>query len=149
MPSPVLLADLLAAAAFAVLAATDLLDRRLPRRWMALFVLLALAGAMLRGGATGLGLALVSGLVAAFPFWALRRLRPRQDPRWQLGGGDLRLAFALGAWLGALPALLLLAAASALAGLAGLALRRSQPLGSWCFAAWAVAAMAGRFWNAG
>lgn len=126
--------DAMAAAVLAVLAVTDFRRHRLPWRWMAALVALALLSAVLKGGWMGLVIALVSGLVAALPFWTLRRLLPRDDARWRLGGGDLRLAFALGAWLGALPALLLLAVASGLAGVAGFALKRAQPLGTWCVA---------------
>ncbi|MDB5412255.1 MAG: Type leader peptidase family [Rubritepida sp.] len=141
MPSLVTLLDGLAAAVLTVLAITDLRSRKLPREWMFLLIALTLLRTMAAGGLAGLAIALASGAIAAGPIWALRLALPPGDPRWRLGGGDLRLAFALGIWLGALPALFILAVGSALAGLFGLAaaslgrgLDRSQPLGTWCIA---------------
>jgi len=103
--------------------------RRLP--WPLVQGLLVVG--LLRHGLGAVPMTLASAVVAAAPLWLLLRLGPSGRPRWHMGGGDLRLAFALGAWLGALPALFVLALAGAAAGLAGLVARHaSQPFGAWC-----------------
>ncbi len=124
--------EALAFALLALMAVTDARSRRLPlwATWGLLALGLALGAA---GGAVALGWALASALLAVAPLWLLRRA-PRLRPG--LGGGDLRLALGLGAWLGAPLALAVLALAAGAAALAGHALRRpDQPFAPWALAA--------------
>lgn len=137
IPLSGLLPDLPAALAFAALALTDCRSRRLPRPIMALFFLAGGAAAAWRGGFGGLAFGLAGAIVAALPLVLLRRLLPRH---WRLGGGDVRLAAALGLWLGATTALFVLAFGAALGVIWGIIprARRRQPdipFASTCFAA--------------
>ncbi len=105
-------ADALAALILAALAWTDLRRHRLPRPLMAGLVLAGFLSTLLRDGPAGLPPALLSAALAGLPLLLLRRAIGR---RWPLGGGDIRLAAALGLWLGAATALPVLAAGAMLA----------------------------------
>jgi prepilin signal peptidase PulO-like enzyme (type II secretory pathway) len=108
------LCTLAIAALLLMLAVIDLRHRRLPHPLTAALAVLGLAHGMLAGGtlAPPWG-ALGAGLLVASPFWLLRRLAPAPG---RVGGGDVRLAFAIGCLLG--PGGGLLAAMLATGGLA-------------------------------
>ena len=118
-------ADVLAALILAALAWTDLRRHRLPRPLMAALVLAGLASTLLRDGQAGLPPALLSAALAGLPLLLLRRALGH---RWLLGGGDIRLAAALGLWLGAAAALPVLTLGAMLAVAWGVLLHlRGQP----------------------
>lgn len=106
-----------------VLAAVDIAIWRLPHKLTMLLALLALTHAALTG--TSVPLAILSGLIVTLPLWLLRRIarrRPQADRRGAIGGGDVRIAFAIGCMLGAPQGMLVIALASAMVALASLAL---------------------------
>ena len=144
-----ILPELPAALAFAALAVTDARSRRLPRPIMGAFFLAGGAAAAWRGGPAGLAMGLAGAVLAAMPLVLLRRWLPRH---WRLGGGDIRLAAALGLWLGAPAALLVLAAGAGLGASLGAIWaavvgggRRAPdiPLACACLAAFALWLVAG------
>ena len=109
-----------------LLAVIDLRVRRLPHPLTAALAALALLhGALLSEGLALPCGGLAAGLLVALPFWLLRRLASRRGAAGvtKIGGGDVRLAFAVGCLLG--PGGGLLAAAIGTGGvvLAGVAAR--------------------------
>lgn len=135
-----ILPNLPAALIFVVLAVTDARSRRLPRPIMGAFFLAGGAAAAWRGGLAGLAIGLAGAVLAAMPLVLLRRVLPRH---WRLGGGDIRLAAALGLWLGAPAALLVLAAGAGLGAIWAAAARDGRqapdiPYACACLAAFAL-----------
>jgi leader peptidase (prepilin peptidase)/N-methyltransferase len=121
-------ADVAAAAVVAALGAWDLARRRLPLALNRTLLALGLVGAWaVAGGSLGAAvLALAAGLACAAPLAALARLARQRGESWRMmGGGDVRLALGLGAWLG-LPHALAVLALGALIALAG-----GIALGAW------------------
>jgi leader peptidase (prepilin peptidase)/N-methyltransferase len=120
-------ADVAAATVVAALGAWDLAQRRLPLALSRTLLALGLVGAWAAaGGSLGPAvLALAAGLACAAPLAALARLARQRGESWRMGGGDVRLALGLGAWLG-LPHALAVLALGALIALAG-----GIALGAW------------------
>jgi Flp pilus assembly protein protease CpaA len=105
------------------IAAMDLRVRRVPNAAIAAIVLLV-GGSFAIQGAGPLGLDRIATLSgAALP---LLILWPAYVRRW-LGGGDAKLAAAMGLLIGPLPIAMLLLIAGALLGFAGFAVRLRRP----------------------
>ena len=121
------------AALLVLLAVIDLRVRRLPQPLAAALAALALLHGVLLAEVPAVpwgGLA--AGLLVALPFWLLRRLAGRRGAAGttKIGGGDVRLAFAVGCLLGPGGGLLAAAIGTGGVALAGIAARlagRRQP----------------------
>jgi leader peptidase (prepilin peptidase)/N-methyltransferase len=120
-------------AAFAVLAglaAWDLARRRLPLPLNRALLMLGILSASTAGGLVAALQAVAAAACCAAPLAGLRLAARGRGEAWRLGGGDIRLAAGLGAWLGftqGLAVLALGAFAASVGGLAVLAWRSVQP----------------------
>ncbi|AWB20469.1 prepilin peptidase [Methylobacterium currus] len=113
----------------------DLRRRIIPDALNLALLLLGLAVAGWRDGASGIGLGLAQAGLAYGLFWTLRALHARASGRIGLGLGDVKFIAAASAWTGlaGLPVLILAASLSALAiigllALAGRAIGRETAL---------------------